>query len=115
MPELTMEFLRHVVNEMNGRRFEYVEELLKENERRDFVSAVVKSNELLHVLPEMTRKFAAEIRPEFTRCHKLLPLPESFGYHYTARDPIGGVSIRCLRHWDVMACDIVYKFDAAFS
>ena len=111
-----MEFLRRVINELNGRRFEYLEELINETQpRRDFVSAQVKANDLLHVLPEMTRKFAAEIRPEFSRCHKLLPLEPAFGEPYTARDPISGVSIRCFCHWHVMEGDIVYRFDAAFS
>lgn len=111
-----MEFLRRVVNELNGRRFEYTEEMMREGDHRDFVSAQVKADDLLHVLPEVTRKFAAEIRQEFLRCHNLLPPPGAFGQsHYTARDPISGVSIRGLRHWHVMLGDVVYRFDAAFS
>ena len=115
MSELTTEFLRRVVNELNGRRFEYIEEPISEGQGRDFVSAYVKAEDFLKVLPEITREFAGKIRPEFTRCHKLLPLPPPFGNYYTARDPIGGVSIRCFRHWHVMEGGIVYRFDAAFS
>jgi hypothetical protein len=112
---LTMEFLRRVVNELNGRRFEYMEEPINEGEGRDFVSVSIKAEDLLKVLPDVAREFAGAIRPEFTRCHKLSPLPAPFNNHYTARDPISGVSIRCFRHWHVMIGDIVYRFDAAFS
>jgi hypothetical protein len=112
---ITMEFLRRVVVELNGRRFEYLEEPISEGQRRDFVSAQVKAADLLHVLPEITRKFAAEIRPEFCRCHKLLPLAAPYEEHYTARDVVNGVSIRCFRSWYVAEGEIVYRFDAAFS
>ena len=115
MSELTMEFLRRVVNELNGRRFEYMKEPINEGERRDFVSATVKAEDFLKVLPEVTREFAAKIRPEFTRCHQLAPLPAPLDQHYTARDPISGMSVRCFRAWDVMESGIVYRFDAAFS
>jgi hypothetical protein len=115
MSQLTTEFVRRVVNELNGRRFQYVEEPIGEGQRRDFVTAHVKAQDFLKVLPEVTREFAQKIRPEFTRCHKLQPLPAQFEQHYTARDPIGGISIRCFRHWDVIHSDIVYRFDAAFS
>ncbi len=115
MSELTMEFLRRVVNELNGRRFEYIEEPIKEGDRRDFLSVTIKAEDLLKVLPEITREFAGKIEQRFTRCHKLLTPPAPFDQYYTARDPIGGVSIRCLRHWDVMRGSIVYRFDAAFS
>ncbi len=116
MSELTMEFLRRVVNELNGRRFEYLEELIsEEHPRRTFVTASVKAEDLLKVLPEITREFAGRIRPEFTRCYKLLPPPKPFDQHFTARDPISGVSIRCFRHWDVIRNGITYRFDAAFS
>lgn len=115
MSELTMEFLRRVVNELNGRRFEYTKEPINEGERRDFLSVSIKAEDFLKVLPEITREFAAKIRPEFTRCHKLHPLPKPFEQHFTARDPISGVSIRCFRHWDVMRSGIAYRFDAAFS
>jgi hypothetical protein len=113
--ELTMEFLRRVVNELKGRRFEYIEEPINEGQRRDLVSAQMKAEDFLKVLPEVTREFAGKIRPEFTRCHKLAPPPPPLGQHYTARDPIGGVSIRCIRYWDVTHNDICYRFDAAFS
>ena len=115
MSELTLEFLRRVVNELNGRKFEYMEELINEGEHRDFLYVSIKAEDFLKVLPEVTREFAQKIKPEFTRCHKLAPLPAPFEHHYTARDPISGVAIRCYRHWNVMQGDIVYRFDAAFS
>ena len=115
MSELTMEFLRRVVNELDGRKFEYRAEPINEGQRRDFISAHVKAEDFLKVLPEVTREFASRIRPEYTRCHKLQSLPPPYDQHYTARDPISGVSVRCFRHWDVMGSEIVYRFDAAFS
>ena len=113
--EVTFEFLRRVVNELNGRKFEYIEEPLFEGQRRDFISAQVKAGELFYVLPEITREFAVKIRPQFCHCHKLHPPSQAFEHHFTARDPISGLSIRCLRHWDVMSGGIRYRFDAAFS
>lgn len=118
MAKFTTEFLRRVVNELNGRRFEYREEPLGQNggsERRDFVTAHIKAEDALKVLPEVTGEFAAHILPEYTRCHKLLPLPPAYQQHYTSRDPISGVSIRCFRHWDVTRSEMLYRFDAAFS
>lgn len=62
-------------------------------------------------LPE----FAAKIKPEWTRCHKLSDPPPSITQYFTAYDPISGLSIRVIRHWDVMKSDFRYRFDAAFS
>ena len=115
MRESTREFLRRVVIELKGRQFEYIQVPINEGERRDFLSVSVPAEDFLKVLPEITCEFASKIRSEFTRCHQLLPLPKAYEQHYTMRDPISGVSIRCFRCWDVRRSDIVYRFDAAFS
>jgi len=114
MSELAMEFLRRVVNELGDRKFEYCEEPWTEG-AREFLTVVIKVQDFLKVLPDVTREFAARIKPEFTRCHPLAPPPRPFDHYYTARDKIRGLSIRCLRHWDVTQRDFVYRFDAALS
>jgi hypothetical protein len=106
---LAFDFLRRVVNELNGRRFEYVETGLP----REQVTATVKQPEVLHVFPEVTREFAGKIKPEWHRCHKLTAVYDLEAY--TARDPISGVSIRCISHFDVIHGEMLYRFDAAFS
>ena len=111
---VSMEFLHRVVNELKGRRFEYREEPINEGQRGDFVSANIKAQDFFKVLPDVSREFAAKIEPRFTRCHQLAPLPVHFD-PYTSRDPIGGMSIRCVLQWDVIRSEMIYRFDAAFS
>ena len=107
--EMTFEFLRRVVNELKGRRFEYIDEPCAAT-----LTVQAKANELLHVLPEITREFAGKIPAGATRCFKVITVP-NLDHQYSARDPFGGVSIRGVRIWDVMHGEIVYRFDAAFS
>lgn len=115
LAQLTMEFLRLVVNELGERRFEYIDEPIKEGERCEFISVIMKAEIIEKKLPEITREFANAIRPEFSRCYRLAALPKTFEQQYTARDPLFGVAIRCFRHWHVMEGEILYRFDAVFS
>ena len=113
MAQLTMEFLRRVVNELKGRRFEYIDNPDYRPSHGDLISAAAKQDEMLYCLPEMTRDFAAGIKPQCTHCYRLSTsqmLPT-----YTAHDPISGISIRCVRLFDVIHSETTYRFDAAFS
>jgi hypothetical protein len=109
-----VDFLRRVVNEMPARRFRYLEtgtEIPAEQ-----ISAMAREDELLKILPEITREFAGKIKPEFTRCHKLSRLSQIDPlWQDIAMDPISGLSIRWIRAYDVMKNDFIYRFDAAFS
>ena len=118
IPELTMEFLRRVVNELKGRRFDFCETALcvqPEGNYGNMVSACGNAEDILKYLPEITREFAAKIKPEFTRCYQLGPPFHGEDKYFTARDPLGGLSIRCFKHWDVIHSKLMYRFDAAFS
>ena len=113
MTQLTFEFLRRVVNELKGRKFEYIKEPGGRPPHAEMITAQGKADDLLYVLPEITREFAGKIKPEFSRCYELRapgPLPS-----WTARDPISGISIRCVRIWDVTENDMRCRFDAVFS
>lgn len=116
LPELTMEFLRRVVNELNGRRFEFIEpgDLVLPEKWTEMVSASGSAENIFHFLPECTREFAGKIKPEFTRCYQLNSPRWSEDRHYFARDPISGLSIRAFKHWDVMESQLMYRFDSAF-
>lgn len=108
-PQITFEFLRRVVNELNGRRFEYVDE-----PRESTLSASVKIDDLFYTLPEVTRNFAARINPELKRCFKVATAP-NLGRWATAHDPISGATVRSIRIWDPIRSELIYRFDAAFS
>lgn len=112
-----MEFLRRVVNELNGRRFEFIETALcvQPEGYAEMLSASGNVEDILHYLPELTREFAGKIKPAFTRCYGLDAPACSEGRYYTARDPIGGVSIRGFKLFDPMRGKLMYRFDAAFS
>ena len=110
---LAFEFLRRVVNELEDRKFEYLEEPYRVPSEQ--LCADAKHHDLLYVLPELTRDFAGKIKPAFTRCHKIVAPPSLIMQYFTALDPVSGLSIRCIRHFDVMKGEFRYRFDAAFS
>jgi hypothetical protein len=113
-PSLTHEFLRRVVIELKGRTFADRDELRSLPPSGDRVSGVVKADELLHVLPEITREFAAKIKPQWIYCYKLV-FSAQFQHQYESHDPISGMRIRSTRYFDVIHGDILYRFDAAFN
>lgn len=118
IPELTLEFLRRVVIELKDRRFDFAETALciqPEASGAWMVTAHASGTDILKVLPEITRDFAAKIKPGLTCCYQLGPPLWSEDKYFTARDPIGGISIRCYKHWDVIHAAPMYRFDAAFS
>jgi hypothetical protein len=108
--QLGFEFLRRVVNELNGRKFEQSSGTPSEQ-----ICGDAKSDEVLHILPELTREFAKRIKPEWTRCYILENPPSPINDYFIATDPHSGVSIRIVRHFDVMKGDFRYRFDAAFN
>jgi hypothetical protein len=113
MPMLTMEFLRLVVNQLKGRKFEHSPMLNLPPER---IMAVANATDVLKKLPDMTREFAEKIKPEWIRCHELPELGNIVqGYQYTSRDLESGLSIRCLRIFDPLYGEMVYRFDSCFS
>jgi hypothetical protein len=110
--ELAFEFLRRVVNELHGRQFRYYDGVVRPHE---ILTAQARQNDVLKVLPKLTREFAQKIKPEFTCCQKLASPPQYIFQHFTAHDPISGLSIRCYRQFDVREGEFLYRFDAAFS
>ena len=110
---LAFEFLRRIVNELDGRRFSEI--AANQSRPHEIVVAQAPQHDVLKVLPEMTREFAQKIKPEFTNCHTLAAPPAPIHIHCMVRDPMSGVSIRCFRHFDVMEGEFRYRFDAAFS
>ena|ERR1700688_1114940 len=108
--QLGFEFLRRVVNELNGRKFEQSSGTPSEQ-----ICGDAKSDEVFHILPELTREFAQMIKPEWTRCCILEQPPSPIRDYFIATDPISGLSIRVILHWDVMKSGFRYRFDAAFS
>jgi hypothetical protein len=109
---LVSEFTRRVVIELNGRRFEYSEDISRKAEH---LCADSNLEDVLKVLPEVTREFASRIKPEWCRCHKLSPPPEFINLTFTSLDPISGLSIRGIKHFNPMKSRFCYRFDAAFS
>ena len=109
-PMLVFEFMRLVIRELKGRTFEYVE-VFPEN--TDGLVAAAKSEDVLKVLPDIAREFASRIKPEWTRCYKM-PTPPEF-ITFTGHDPFSGLSIRGMRHFDVMVGEMRYRFDARFN
>ena len=107
-----MEFLRRVVIELKGRHFDFIK--TPEGNYGDIVSVTGGATDILKCLPELTRDFARKIKPEFTRCYGLAK-PQQVQLYYTARDPISGVSIRCIGYWDVIHSENWLRFDANFS
>jgi len=107
MRELSFEFLRRVVNELKGRCFEFYASPLN----GETIIAAARPDVILHVLPEMAREFAEQIKPEWTRCHKRNSLPQEF----TAHDLRSGLQLRCMRHFDLNQNEILLRFDAGFS
>lgn len=118
IPQLGTEFLWRVVNELSGRRFEFIETALcipPEQAGAEMVSVSGYGDDILKCLPEITREFAAKIQPRLTCCYKLGPPRWSEDRYSTSHDLSSGLCIRCFKAWDPMRSKLMYRFDAAFS
>lgn len=112
---LTFEFLRLLALELKDRQFTTaLGELRTSPPNGEIISATGIQSDVLMILPELARDFAARIKPQYTHCYKLAhhpAIPQSF----TASEPISGLSIRCVRVFAAIHRDFVYRFDAGFS